>query len=129
MLTQATGGSWYACAKAGIVGFTKNLACEQKGRVRVNCVAPGGRKFTPAQVYLVLGDGLLTLSLHVAIRTPRNEKFLQSGLFAKHLERNPSGRPGTATELANGVMFLLSPAASYINGHTMCIDGGLSVAE
>ncbi|KAJ5889842.1 hypothetical protein N7504_010652 [Penicillium tannophilum] len=100
------GGTWYSTAKAGIVGYTKNLACEQKGHIRVNCVAPGG-----------------------PIRTPRNEKFLESGLFAKHLERNPSGRPGTAEELANGVIFLLSPAASYINGHTLVIDGGLSIAE
>jgi gluconate 5-dehydrogenase len=32
-------------------------------------------------------------------------------------------------ELANGIIFLLSPAASYINGHMLVIDGGLSVAE
>ncbi|KAH8897316.1 NAD(P)-binding protein [Thozetella sp. PMI_491] len=100
------GGSWYAAAKAGIVGYTKNLACEQKGHIRVNAIAPGG-----------------------PIHTPRNDKFLKEGVFKKHLERNPTGRPGTADELANGVLFLLSPAASYINGHTLVIDGGLSIAE
>lgn len=64
-----------------------------------------------------------------AIRTPRNADFIEKGVFAKVLDRNPTGRPGTAEELANGIMFLLSPAASYINGHTLSIDGGLSVAE
>lgn len=38
-LTPATGGSWYACAKAGIVGYIKNMACEQKGKTMVNFVA------------------------------------------------------------------------------------------
>ena len=41
----SVGGSWYASAKAAIVGFTKNLAVEQKGHIRVNAIAPGGRKF------------------------------------------------------------------------------------
>ena len=71
----------------------------------------------------------LTRSLLSAIRTPRNSKFIDEGVFAKHLAKNPSGRPGTPDELANGIMFLLSPAASYINGHTLVIDGGLSIAE
>jgi NAD(P)-dependent dehydrogenase (short-subunit alcohol dehydrogenase family) len=64
-----------------------------------------------------------------AIRTPRNQDFIDKGVFAKTLERNPSGRPGKPEELANGIMFLLSPAASYINGHMLVIDGGLSIAE
>lgn len=64
-----------------------------------------------------------------AIKTPRNADFIEKGVFAKTLDRNPTGRPGTAAELANGIMFLLSPAASYINGHTLSIDGGLSIAE
>lgn len=64
-----------------------------------------------------------------AVRTPRNTAFIDQGAFSKILDRNPSQRPGEPQELANGIMFLLSPAASYINGHMLCIDGGLSVAE
>ncbi|KAM0753424.1 NAD(P)-binding protein [Meredithblackwellia eburnea MCA 4105] len=100
------GGPWYSAAKAGIAGFTKNLAASLKGKVRVNSVAPGG-----------------------PIRTPRNSKFIDEGVFKSILERNPTGRPGKPEELANGIMFLLSPAASYINGHMLVIDGGLSIAE
>ncbi|KAI5480258.1 hypothetical protein MNV49_001217 [Pseudohyphozyma bogoriensis] len=90
------GGPWYSAAKAGIFGFTKNLAASLKGSVRVNTVAPGG-----------------------PIRTPRNSKFIDDGGFNSILERNPTGRPGQPEELANGIMFLLSPAASYINGHML----------
>jgi NAD(P)-dependent dehydrogenase (short-subunit alcohol dehydrogenase family) len=67
--------------------------------------------------------------LLIAIRTPRNSKFIDEGVFEPILKRNPTGRPGKPEELANGIMFLLSPAASYINGHMLCIDGGLSTAE
>lgn len=63
------------------------------------------------------------------IRTPRNATFIDEGVFSKTIDRNPSGRPGKPEELANGIMFLLSLAAGYINGHMLCIDGGLSVAE
>ncbi|OCL04570.1 NAD(P)-binding protein [Glonium stellatum] len=79
---------------------------ELKGDIRVNAVAPGG-----------------------PIRTPRNATFIDEGVFSKTIDRNPSGRPGKPEELANGIMFLLSLAAGYINGHMLCIDGGLSVAE
>jgi NAD(P)-dependent dehydrogenase (short-subunit alcohol dehydrogenase family) len=44
MLTLNAGGSWYSTAKAGTTGFTKNLAVELKGKIRVIAVAPGGRK-------------------------------------------------------------------------------------
>ncbi|KAL3455920.1 hypothetical protein BJX64DRAFT_294589 [Aspergillus heterothallicus] len=100
------GGSWYASAKAAIAGYSRNLAVELKGHTRVNTVAPGG-----------------------PVRTPRNTAFIDKGVFSKVLDRNPTGRPGAAEELANGILFLLSPAASYINGHMLSIDGGLSIAE
>lgn len=67
--------------------------------------------------------------LFAAIRTPRNSSFIDDGTFACTLARNPMSRPGSAEELANGIIFLLSPAAGYINGHLLVIDGGLSVAE
>ena len=100
------GAAWYCAAKAGIVGYTRFMAATQGGRVRFNCIAPGG-----------------------PIRTPRNAKFIDEGVFANHLSRNPMKRPGRPEELAAGILFLLSPAASYINGVLLPIDGGLSITE
>jgi NAD(P)-dependent dehydrogenase (short-subunit alcohol dehydrogenase family) len=39
-------------------------------------------------------------------------------------ERNPLGRLGTAQEVANVIVFLLSPASAYVNGETVVVDGG-----
>ncbi|CAB3807054.1 SDR family NAD(P)-dependent oxidoreductase [Paraburkholderia fynbosensis] len=100
------GAAWYCAAKAGIVGYTKYMAATHGGRVRFNCVAPGG-----------------------PVRTPRNSKFIDEGVFSKHLEKNPMRRPGRPDELASGIVFLLTPAASYINGVLLPIDGGLSIVE
>jgi 3-oxoacyl-[acyl-carrier protein] reductase len=102
----AGGAAWYCAAKAGIVGYTRYMAVTHGERVRFNAVAPGG-----------------------PVRTPRNSKSIDEGVFNRHLQRNPIKRPGTPTELAAGIIFLLTPAASYINGVLLPIDGGLSVAE
>lgn len=101
-----------------------------KGKVRVNSVAPGGRKSSSLAVFIAEAEAVFADSFYfTAIRTPRNTKFIDDGTFKNILERNPTGRPGKPEELANGIMFLLSPAASYINGHLLVIDGGLSIAE
>lgn len=100
------GAAWYCAAKAGIVGYTKFMAATHGGKVRVNCIAPGG-----------------------PIRTPRNSKFIDEGVFADRIKRNPMQRPGRPDELAAGILFLISPAASYINGVLLPIDGGLSIVE
>lgn len=102
----AGGAAWYCAAKAGIVGYTRFMADTHGSRVRFNCIAPGG-----------------------PIRTPRNSAFIDEGRFAGHLARNPLRRPGRPEEIAAGIQFLLSPAASYVNGVMLPIDGGLSVAE
>jgi NAD(P)-dependent dehydrogenase (short-subunit alcohol dehydrogenase family) len=102
----AGGAAWYCAAKAGIVGYTRYMAVTHGERVRFNCIAPGG-----------------------PIRTPRNRAFIDEGRFAGHLARNPLHRPGRPEEIAAGILFLLSPAASYVNGVMLPIDGGLSVAE
>ncbi|CPP74377.1 gluconate 5-dehydrogenase [Bordetella pertussis] len=41
--------------------------------------------------------------------------------------RNPTGRWGDPEEIAGAAVFLASPAASYVNGHVLVVDGGLSV--
>ena len=100
------GDPWYATAKAGIAGYTKNQADALKGRVRMNCVCPGG-----------------------PIHTPRNHSAVE-GEFMQHLiSINPMGRPGRPEEEASVILFLLGPASSYVNGQVIAVDGGLTLAR
>jgi NAD(P)-dependent dehydrogenase (short-subunit alcohol dehydrogenase family) len=99
----------YAAAKAALIGFTAQLAkdCAADG-VTVNAVAPG----------LILGDpGTRIRDRFDAL--PEQERI-------RMLSAIPSGRSGTADEVAATVAFLLSGAASYINGATIAVDGGAS---
>lgn len=98
------GVGWYAAAKAGITGYTRWCATEFGQRVRFNAIAPGG-----------------------PIVTPRNQAFLDSPGMQERIARNPMRRPGTPEELAAGILFLWSPAASYVNGVLLVIDGGLTL--
>jgi NAD(P)-dependent dehydrogenase (short-subunit alcohol dehydrogenase family) len=102
----AGGSAWYNAAKAGIAGYTKFLAATIGSTCRVNSILPGG-----------------------PIRTPRNQAFIDKGAFEKTLSRNPMKRPGRPEEVAAAILFLLAPAASYVNGVLLPVDGGLTVAE
>ena len=94
----------YAAAKAGIVGFTKALAREVGSRhITVNAVAPG------------FIDTDMTRALAEAQR-------------AALIQQIPLGRLGTPEDIAHAVAFLASPAAGYITGHTLHVNGGMYVA-
>jgi NAD(P)-dependent dehydrogenase (short-subunit alcohol dehydrogenase family) len=95
------GRAAYGASKAGVKLMSEVLALEFGNRgVRVNCVAPG-----PIQTPVVA-------RLHSA-----DERRLWLG----HV---PQGRYGEPEEVAAAIAFLLSPEASYINGHTLAVDGG-----
>jgi 3-oxoacyl-[acyl-carrier protein] reductase len=99
--TGNAGQVGYATTKAGILGLVKSLARELGPRgVRVNAVAPG------------LIDTDMTAHL-----TPEAIQAL--------LGRVPLGRAGTADEVAHAVSFLASPAAGYITGEVLRVNGGL----
>jgi NAD(P)-dependent dehydrogenase (short-subunit alcohol dehydrogenase family) len=96
--------SAYGIAKAGISHMTRMLAIEWAGHgIRVNAVAPGTTE-TPS-------------------RAPR---LADPAHRARMLGRIPAGRFGTAEEMAAAVCYLASPQASYITGHTLVLDGGLT---
>jgi 3-oxoacyl-[acyl-carrier protein] reductase len=94
----------YGAAKAGIMGFTKSLAREVGSRnITVNCVAPG------------FIDTDMTRALPEAQR---------QALLA-HI---PLGRLGAAEDIAQAVLFLASPAAGYVSGTTLHVNGGMYMA-
>jgi NAD(P)-dependent dehydrogenase (short-subunit alcohol dehydrogenase family) len=99
----------YCAAKAGIEGLTRALAVEWAKRgVRVNAVAPG-HVLTP----------MLTKSLEIGSVTQET--------IAARTQRIPMGRYAQAEEIAAAILFLCSPAASYITGETLCVDGAITV--
>jgi 3-oxoacyl-[acyl-carrier protein] reductase len=94
----------YAAAKAALVGFTKSLAQEVGSRnITVNCVAPG---FIDTDMTKALSDA--------------QRQAL--------LERIPLGRLGTPDDIAAAVAFLASPAAGYVTGATLHVNGGMYMA-
>ncbi|MBC7221802.1 beta-ketoacyl-ACP reductase [Candidatus Bipolaricaulota bacterium] len=100
-LTGNVGQANYAAAKAGLVALTKTLAREAAPwGIRVNLVAPG------------------------YIETPMTAA-LPEKIRAEYLARIPLGRAGQPEEVAEAILFLLSPQSSYITGHVLCVDGGL----
>jgi len=100
-INATAGDVAYATAKAGMGGFTKALAIEiSPFGITVNSVAPGWIA-TDSQTEFEHSQGLKT----------------------------PLGRSATADEVANTIVFLASPGASYITGTTIVIDGGNSIAE
>lgn len=108
MVTSVTGSVMamknevsYAAAKAGVTGLMRALALDEaRGGLTVNAVAPGWIA-TESQTPLEVAEGVKT----------------------------PAGRSGTPAEVASAIAFLVSPAASYITGQTIVVDGGNSIAE
>lgn len=99
-LTGNAGQVNYAASKAGVIALTKTVAKELAPRnINVNAVAPG------------------------FIETDMTKKLSES-VHKMFLDNIPMGRVGKPEDVANAVVFLCSPAANYITGHCLTVDGG-----
>ncbi|MGK2287154.1 SDR family NAD(P)-dependent oxidoreductase [Pedomonas sp. V897] len=95
----------YNALKAGLITYAKQLSQEfMKKGIRVNVVSPGPIKFA---------GGAWD---HIEQQMP--------DLYAAHVAQQPSGRLGAPEEVARAVTFLASPAASWITGVNLVVDGG-----
>lgn len=93
----------YSASKAGLIGFTRTAAKEVASRnIQINAVAPG------------FIETAMTGSM-------------KDELKASILKEVPAGRLGLPEDVANAVLFLCSPAANYITGQTLTVDGGLTI--
>jgi 2-deoxy-D-gluconate 3-dehydrogenase len=92
----------YAAAKSGLAGLTRALANEWAGRgVNVNAVAPG--YIATDQTAPLIADAVRSEQINVRI---------------------PAGRWGRPEDVAGAVVFLCSPAAAWVHGHVLAVDGG-----
>ncbi|WP_293945364.1 SDR family NAD(P)-dependent oxidoreductase [Sphingomonas sp.] len=106
-LRSGAGGPAYSASKAGVISLVKSAAQQLTGsNVRVNAVCPG------------LIETGMTEFIYERARAKGQEDRLG------HL--NPLQRGGEPAEIANAALFLASDEASYVNGHALVVDGGLS---
>jgi NAD(P)-dependent dehydrogenase (short-subunit alcohol dehydrogenase family) len=96
----------YAATKGALRQMTRGLCAEWAGRnIQVNAIAPG------------------------YIKTEMNTALLADAAFTAWVSaRTPAGRWADVEELAGAAIFLASDAASYVNGHILYVDGGLSTS-
>ena len=86
----------YTASKAGVIGLTRYLATYWAGKnIRVNCLTPGG------------------------VFAGHSDEFVRNYSF-----RVPLGRMAEREELGSAMLFLVSDASSYLNGHNLVVDGG-----
>ncbi|MFT4793537.1 MAG: gluconate 5-dehydrogenase [Paracoccaceae bacterium] len=96
----------YTAFKGGVRNLTRGMATDwAKHNIQINAIAPGYYK------------------------TPLNQSLVDDPAFSEWLcKRTPAGRWGDTEELVGAAVFLAAPASSFVNGHTLFVDGGLTVS-
>ena len=103
---MSKGALIYEAGKSAVIGMTKQMACDFSPLgVRVNAICPG-------HIVTEKMEGRWN-------EIPSGLKFFE--------EQYPVRRTGIPEDIANGVAFLCSEEASFITGHSLVIDGGLSI--
>jgi NAD(P)-dependent dehydrogenase (short-subunit alcohol dehydrogenase family) len=98
----------YAASKGGILALTRQLAVEYAAEdIRVLAVCPG-----PIDTEMVRDSA-------------RAEPEGEAAALARYGRSHPLGRIGAPAEVANVVLFLASPQASFMTGEYVCVDGGM----
>ena len=94
----------YTATKGAIKMLTKGMCADwAKHNIQVNAIGPG------------------------YFKTPLNQALVDNQEFSSWLEkRTPAGRWGTVDELVGAAVFLASPASSFVNGHILYVDGGIT---
>ena len=106
-LRSGAGGPAYSASKAGVISLVKTAAQQLTGSgVRVNAICPG-----------LIETGMTEFVYERARAKGQGDKL-------GHL--NPLQRGGEPSEIANAALFLASDDSSYVNGHALVVDGGLS---
>jgi 3-oxoacyl-[acyl-carrier protein] reductase len=98
--TASKGISYYGASKAALISFTRSVAREWAPEVRVNALAPG---IIPTDIYR---------PTRIAVKVH------------EMTDRIPIGRLGEPEDAASAALFLCSPAASFITGAVLVVDGG-----
>jgi NAD(P)-dependent dehydrogenase (short-subunit alcohol dehydrogenase family) len=105
-LTGNPGIASYIASKHGVVGLTRTAALESiKNGIRVNAVNPG------------------LIDTQIARDVVQGDEHAYAAIAAGV----PIGRPGRPEEIASAVLWLCSPASSYVVGHALTVDGGMTV--
>jgi gluconate 5-dehydrogenase len=96
----------YTASKGAVANLTKGMATDwAKHGLNCNAIAPG------------------------YFKTPLNQALVDDPEFTAWLEkRTPAGRWGDVEELVGACIFLASPASSFVNGHTLYVDGGITAS-
>ena len=109
-LRAGAGGPAYSASKAGVISLVETAAAQLVGsNVRVNAICPG------------LIETGMTAPIYQMARDRGSEKAIG--------QLNPLQRGGEPDEIARAALFLASDESSYVNGHAMVVDGGLSASH
>jgi NAD(P)-dependent dehydrogenase (short-subunit alcohol dehydrogenase family) len=109
-LRAGAGGAAYSASKAGVVNLVKVAATQLAGsNVRVNAICPG--------------------LIETGMTKPVYDWARASGKESRLGHLNPLKRGGEPDEIARAALFLASDEASYMNGHALVVDGGLSISH
>ena len=109
-IRAGAGGPAYSASKAGVISLVKTAAVQLcESNVRVNAICPG------------LIETGMTQGIYDMARAAGKQEMIG--------QLNPLRRGGEPSEIAHAALFLASDESSYVNGHALVVDGGLSVSH